>query len=344
MGRHRGEVHRRCRDGGLRRARVARGRRRARGARRSPGRPRRPGAERGRARARSGPPGGGHHRGSSRDAWYRDGGPRQHRNRRRRHRGGSRPGDRPRRRRGGRRGNAPRHAARRRVCAARSGFGPDRGRTDVARHVPPRRLWIRRRPAGLRAVHRPEGRARPPEGDVRARDAAGLGAARHRGGRARGRQEPPGPRVPHVRRLATRARALAAGPVSPLRRWHHVLGARGDRQEPGRDPGIGQPGRGRRQAFPGHRGHCGGSGGAGLAQDAPVPSGRRERVRRRRAGGAVRVVRRLAALPRGRRRQPAAGTGLRGRALGRTGAARVPGVPRGLLGRPAVPHDLHDPT
>ena len=74
------------------------------------------------------------------------------------------------------------------------------------------------------------------------------------------------------------------------------------------------------------------------------PSGRRERARRRRAGGAVRVVRRLAALPRGRRRQPAPGPGLRGRALGRHGAARVPGVPRGLGGRPAVPHDLHDQT
>ncbi len=87
----------------------------------------------------------------------------------------------------------------------------------------------------------------------------------------------------------------------------------------------------------------GGSDGAGLAQDPPVPLvGARCPRRRRRQSDPI--VRRLAALPRGRRRRPAAGPGLRGRALGRHGAARVPGVPRGLGDRPAVPHDLHDQT
>ena len=97
-----------------------------------------------------------------------------------------------------------------------------------------------------------------------------------------------------------------------------------------------------RQARGGYRGHHRGSCRAGLAQGPPGAPGRRERPRRRGPGRAIRIVRRVATFPRGRRRRPTAGPGLRGRALGRRGAARVRGVSRGLGGGSAVPGGLHD--
>ena len=256
--------------------------------------------------SRSGPPGGGDHRGSGRDAWCRDGGPRQHRDRRRRHRGGSRPGDRPRRGGGGRRGDASGHPA----LVDYAALDP----ASVPIAAGPIRMW---RATSVRSAY---GSDVSPGGAPR-RSSAGsdelalLKATYARATRQASVQlvtvagEPGVGKSRLVREFRTfvdwqpeHAR-WRQGRCLPVRRRHHVLGARGDRQEPGGDPGIGQPDTRPPRSFPGHRGHCGGSGGAGLAQDAPVPSGRRERPRRRRAGGAVRVVRRLAALPRGRRRQ-----------------------------------------
>ena len=79
----------------------------------------------------------------------------------------------------------------------------------------------------------------------------GLGAAGHRRRRARGRQEPAGPRAPGVRRRPARAGRLAAGPLPALRRGHQLLGPRGDRQGPGRHPGVRRPGRRPRPSWPG---------------------------------------------------------------------------------------------
>ena len=227
MGRHRREVHRRCRDGHLRRARRSRGRRRAGGAGRPPRRARGPGAERGRAGTRAGAPRGRDDGGGGRGARRPVGARRGHRDGRRGQHRGPPPDGRPGRRGGRRRGDLPDDPASRRLRGPPVRLGPGQGRAGpgVAGQGRPQPVWRRSCPDHAVAVHRAEPRAGAPEGHVRARGARGVGAARHGDRRAGGREEPPGARVPRLRRLAARAGALAAGPVPGLRGGHQLLGA-----------------------------------------------------------------------------------------------------------------------
>ena len=74
------------------------------------------------------------------------------------------------------------------------------------------------------------------------------------------------------RRLGGRpagARVLAPGAIAPLRRRHHVLGARRDRQGPGRNPGVGPARRCARQAGCRGRRGVGGQRRTGVAQEQP---------------------------------------------------------------------------
>ena len=75
----------------------------------------------------------------------------------------------------------------------------------------------------------------------RAQLARRRSAARHPDRRAGRRQDPADARVLRLHRRAARAGALAPGPVPAVRRGRHVLGARRDRQGPGRHPGFRRP-------------------------------------------------------------------------------------------------------
>ena len=134
-----------------------------------------------------------------------------------------------------------------------------------------------------------------------------------------------------LRRRPAGAGHLAPGPLPALRRRDHLLGARRDRQGAGRHPGVRRPLGGWRPSWrrPWPAWLDDASEREWLeARLAPLvglagperPSAERDES-----------VRRLAAVRRGHRRQPPAGAGDRGPALGRPGAARVPRAP----GRPA---------
>ena len=225
--RHRREVHRRRRDGGVRRARRTRGRRGARGSLGSPD----PRDDRRASR------GGSRHRGAR---------GRHHGRGRRRARSAprARRGPRHRRRRehgcppaigGARRGRhrgRPHQAIDRErghLRAPRAGCRQGEGRADhrLACDACPEP----RRPAGggdADAVRRSRPRAYAPVRDLPPRRARVLGAARDRRRRARDRQEPARHGASDRARRPTRGRDLASRPLSPLRRRHHLLGARRD--------------------------------------------------------------------------------------------------------------------
>ena len=129
-----------------------------------------------------------------------------------------------------------------------------------------------------------------------------------------------------LRRRPARAGRLARGPLPALRRGHHLLGAGGGRQGPGRHPGVRRPGDGRGQA--GRRGRGRWSSDPLEREWLRGPAGPAARPGRRPGRGRTpeqaETVRRLAPVPRGGRGRRPAGPGGRGPALGRPGPARVP--------------------
>ena len=86
------------------------------------------------------------------------------------------------------------------------------------------------------AARRARAGARAAALDSRARAEGALGAARHARRRPRHRQVATRRRALPARDERERADPLAPGPLPPLRRGHHVLGARRDRQGGGGDP------------------------------------------------------------------------------------------------------------
>ena len=121
--------------------------------------------------------------------------------------------------------------------AARPGVGG--GRDAVSR---------RRRAVARSVARRPRRRARAPLRLVRPCTPGALGAARHARRRPGYRQEPSRLRAVPDPRGGQRADPLAARPLSAVRRGRDVLGARRDRQGPGRDPRERFARRGRAQA------------------------------------------------------------------------------------------------
>ena len=176
-------------------------------------------------------------------------------------------------------------------------------------------------------VRRARLRARAARRDVLARAARAVRAARHGRRRARRREEPPrrGSSASEIDRRPDLV-ALAPGTLPALRRGHHVLGARRDREGPGRHPRVGRP--------PTRRAAKLGATVAELVADeserawfgsrlAPLVGARTRSPRRRPRGG----VHRLAAVPRGARRAAADRPRVRGSPLGRRRAARLPRAP-----------------
>ena len=126
------------------------------------------------------------------------------------------------------------------------------------------------------------------------------------------------------RRRPTGDDHLATGLLPAVRRGHHLLGARGDRQGSRRHPRHRRRRSGRGQA----RGRA-----ARRLGPRVVPSASAGAPRARSAGGVARgELRRLAALLRGCGRRATDRARLRGPALGRRGPARLPRVPVDALG------------
>ncbi len=170
-----------------------------------------------------------------------------------------------------------------------------------------------------------------------------LASARHARRRPRHRQESPPVRALAPRRRRAGAHDMASGTMPRVRRRHHALGARRDRQGPGRHPRGGRRRHRGREAAPcgrGDRGPCR----RGLGRRSPTPSGRpRGRVRARwRARD--RGLRGLAPLLRGARRRAAADPRLRGPPVGGRGPSRLRRSARRLGDRRAYARRLHGST
>ena len=328
---NRREVHRRRRDGRLRRPRLPRGRRRTgRSGGPPPARGDR-GPQRGRPGARPVGPDRDQHRGGRRRPRRAARGRRGPRHRRCRQHGVAsavrRPGRRDRRR----RSHVPGHVAglRLRRARARQRQGQGRAAADLARPAGPRQVRHRHHAFARDGPRRQGARTHDAREHVRTIRSRLVGAARHDRRRARGRQEPAGRGALVVHRRLPGPGPLASGKVPSLRGGHHVLGARRDREGRGRDPRVGLVGDGRPQARPVGLGRRAGpgvaEGPAGAAGRAGVGVERRAR----------RVVHRLAPVPRADGRLQPDRARDRRPALGRPGDARVPRARRRLVrGRP----------
>ena len=140
--------------------------------------------------------------------------------------------------------------------------------------------------------------------------AADIPTARHRGRGARARQEPDRRRARRLHRHQTRPHHLAPGSVPALRRGHHVLGARGDREGPRRHLGVRRTRRRHHQA----RRRPSRGRGTSVVPPAAAPAARDRGDLLRRTRGAVH---RVATVPRTRRRRGPHRARVRGPALGR---------------------------
>ena len=179
------------------------------------------------------------------------------------------------------------------------------------------------------AARRPPPRARHAARRVRARAKRALRPARDARRRAGHRQEPARLRALPGGRAGPRARLLAAGPLTPLRRGHQLLGARRDGEGARRHPRDGHGGRGRAEApaTSSRRRSRADDVEWTLAHLRPL-AGIEDHGRTERKPG--RGVHRLARLPRGDRRRQHARARLRGSPLGGRWAPRLRRPPRRL--------------